>query len=67
MKRQQKFSAPVGYKLLNELSRNERSASSPFNFSWKPRHKIAADAPPEFNMGAGRRKSRKPVTLAKKA
>lgn len=66
MKRQQKFRPPANYKLLNELNRNERAASSPFNFSWKPKHK-STSASPHLNFGGARKISRKPVTLAKKA
>ena len=67
MKRQQKFSAPQGYKIINELNRNERVASSPFNFSWKPRHGRTTEDQQHLNFGGARKKSRKPVTLAKKA
>jgi hypothetical protein len=63
MKRQQKFSAPVGYKLLNELDRNRRATGT---IERKPKYDLSREANPFLNIG-GKRKSRKPVTLAKKA
>jgi hypothetical protein len=63
MKRQQKFRAPAGYKLLNELDKNRRAKGT---VERKPKHDLTQDAHPFFNIG-GNRKSRKAVTLAKKA
>jgi hypothetical protein len=47
MKRQQKFRAPAGYKLLNELDRNRRATGT---IERKPKYDLSQEANPFFNI-----------------
>jgi len=62
MKKQKKYREPIGHRLLLEVDRNKRAKPT---IEGRPRHNLENEHP-FFNM-AGQRKSRKPVTLAKKA
>jgi len=62
MKRQRKYRLPAGHDLLIELERNKRAKP---NIEGRPLHNLENEHP--FLNMAGQRKSRKPVTLAKKA
>ena len=62
MKTQRKHRLPAGYEILLELDRNKKAKPT---IERQPKHDLAKDAHQYLNIG--RRKSRKPVSLAKRA
>jgi hypothetical protein len=61
MKRQRKYRLPAGHELLIELERNKRAKPV---IEGRPLHNLENE---HLFLNIGHRKSRKPVTLAKKA
>jgi hypothetical protein len=61
MKQQRHHRLPAGHKILLELDRNKKAKPT---IEGKPKHDLAKDPHPYLNIG--RRKSRKPVSLAKR-